>query len=262
MTFNLKKIYKDKIFKNYNVVVTGSEGKLGKKIVDLYRLFDANLILIDKVDASKKYNNKKNINYFKCNFENIKDIKILIDSINKKFKKINILINNAAYTGSDTSWIKPFGKQKIEDWNKVFKVNLDISFQISQGLSKKLIKSNGSIINIGSTFATNIPNMKNYKGTKMGSPAAYSVSKNGLMHLTKWLSVNFAPKVNVNMISPGGIERNQNKKFKKKYIYSIPMNRMCNEEDLFGIIMLLSNKHLSKYITGQNIIVDGGNSAL
>ena len=54
---------------------------------------------------------------------------------------------------------------------------------------------------------------KNYKGTKMGSPAAYSVSKNGLMHLTKWLSVNFAPKVNVNMISPGGIDRNQNKKF-------------------------------------------------
>ena len=53
MTFNLKKIYKDKIFKNYNIVVTGSEGKLGKKIVDLYSLFDANLILIDKVDATK-----------------------------------------------------------------------------------------------------------------------------------------------------------------------------------------------------------------
>ncbi len=262
MIKNLKNIYKEKIFKNQYVVITGSEGGLGLKIADLFDFFGANLILIDKIPVQNKYKNKKNRKYYQCNFENIIEIKNLLKEINQKYKKINIIINNAAYTGTDSSWIKPFGKQKIEDWNKVFKVNLDIAFQISQGLSKKLLKSKGSIINIGSTFATNIPNMKNYHGTKMGSPAAYAISKNGLLHLTKWLAVNFAPNVNVNMISPGGIERNQNKNFKKKYIFSIPMNRMCNENDLFGVIILLSTKNLSKYITGQNIIIDGGNSAL
>ena len=99
----------------------------------------------------------------------------------------------------------------MRDWHNVFKVSYEASFSLSQGISNKLKKSNGRIINIGSIFGTNVPNYKNYKGTKMNSPAAYSISKNALLHLTKWLAVNMAPNVNVNMISPGGLkEINQN----------------------------------------------------
>ena len=171
------------------------------------------------------------------------------------------MINNAAYTGSDNNWIKEFGKQKIEDWHKVFKVSYEATFSLSQGISSKLKKSNGKIINIGSIFGTNIPNTKNYKGTNMGSPAAYSISKNALLHLTKWLAVNMAPNVNVNMISPGGIKRNQTSSFIKKYNYKVPLNKMCTEEDILGAIIYLSS-NLSNYVTGHNLIVDGGYSAI
>ena len=95
----------------------------------------------------------------------------------------------------------------------------------------------------------------------MNSPAAYSVSKNSLLHLTKWQASYFAPNVNVNMISPGGIFRNQNKKFQKKYINSTPLNRMCFEEDIIYLILFLLSD-MSKYITGQNLFVDGGYSIL
>ena len=127
--------------------------------------------------------------------------------------------------------------------------------------SKTLIKNRGKILNIGSIFSEIVPNFSNYKGTNMNSPAAYSVSKNSLLHLTKWQASYFAPYVNVNMISPGGISRNQNKKFIKKYINSTPLKRMCREEDvIFAILFLLSD--MSNYITGQNLNIDGGYSIL
>ena len=99
--------------------------------------------------------------------------------------------------------------------------------------------------------------MKLYDGTKMGNPAAYSVSKGGLIQLTKWLSTTLAPSIRVNVVSPGGIERGQEKSFKEKYIERVPLKRLGNEEDLIGAILFLGSD-MSKYVTGQNIIVDGG----
>ena len=248
--------------KNKFVVITGATGGLGVKMSKLFNRFGANLILIDKIKIKKIKPIKKNtIQYFKIDFTNQKEIDILIKDINLKYQKIDILINNAAYTGADNNWIKKFGKQKMEDWHKVFKVSYEATFSLSQGIAGKLKKSHGKIINIGSIFGTNIPNIKNYKGTKMGSPAAYSISKNALVHLTKWLAVNMAPNVNVNMISPGGIRRNQPSSFIKKYNYKVPLNKMCEEEDVLGAVIFLSSK-LSNYVTGHNLIVDGGYSAI
>lgn len=259
---NFLKNFNNNYFKNKFVVITGASGGLGIKISKLFNKFEANLILIDKLKIKKIKPKKKNIvHYFKTDFTNQKEIDALIKDLNLKYKKIDILINNAAYTGSDNNWIKKFGKQKMEDWHKVFKVSYEVTFSLSQGLSGKLKKSNGKIINIGSIFGTNIPNTKNYKDTKMGSPAAYSISKNALVHLTKWLAVNMAPKVNVNMISPGGIKRNQPSSFIKKYNYKVPLNKMCKEEDVLGAIIFLSS-NLSNYVTGHNLIVDGGYSAI
>ena len=184
-----------------------------------------------------------------------------IKHISLSNKKIDILINNAAYTGTNQNWIKPFFYQSYSDWNNANKVNVDSVFIIVKNFSKKLKKSKAKVINIGSIFGNNVPNFKNYSKTKMNSPAAYSVSKNVLLHLTKWLASNLSPYVNVNMISPGGILRGQNKKFLKKYLHSVPLNRLCLEDDIVKAIIFLSSE-LSDYITGQNLIVDGGYSIL
>jgi NAD(P)-dependent dehydrogenase (short-subunit alcohol dehydrogenase family) len=91
----------------------------------------------------------------------------------------------------------------------------------------------------------------------MGNPAAYAASKAGLSHLTRWLSTTVAPAVRVNSISPGGIFRNQEPIFTQKYEKLNPMGRMATEDDFRGAITFLASD-LSKYVTGQNLHVDGG----
>ena len=91
----------------------------------------------------------------------------------------------------------------------------------------------------------------------MGNPAAYAASKGGLLQLTRWLSTVVAPDVRVNAVSPGGVWRNQPAEFVKRFIDRTPLKRMATEEDFKGIIAYLSSD-LSSYVTGQNIIVDGG----
>ena len=115
----------------------------------------------------------------------------------------------------------------------------------------------GSIINIASIYGINGPDFSLYEDTEMGNPAAYAASKGGLIQLTRWLSTSLAPKIRVNAVSPGGIFRNQPKNFVERYENKTPLGRMANEEDLKGIIAYLSSD-LSSYVTGQNIVIDGG----
>lgn len=91
----------------------------------------------------------------------------------------------------------------------------------------------------------------------MANPAAYSVSKGGLLQLTKWLATTLAPSVRVNAVSPGGIERNQDPRFIDRYCRRTPLARMAKEEDLVSMIAFLSGDAAS-YITGENIRIDGG----
>jgi len=254
----IKKFLNKKLFENKTILITGANGVLGKKLCEIFLDLNAKLILIDK---KIKKSLDKNIKTLSIDFTNTKILEQTLIKERKKFKKLDFIINNAAYTGSNINWIKPLNFQTFKDWRNAHKVNLDSVFIISKILSKILIKNRGKIINIGSIFSETVPNFSNYKGTNMNSPAAYSVSKNSLLHLTKWQASYFAPCVNVNMISPGGIYRNQNKKFLKKYINSTPLKKMCKEEDvIFAILFLLSD--MSNYITGQNLIIDGGYSIL
>ena len=91
----------------------------------------------------------------------------------------------------------------------------------------------------------------------MSNPAAYAASKGGLIQLTRWLATTISPRVRVNVISPGGISRNQPKEFVQRYEAKTPLGRMANEEDLRGAIAYLASD-MSKYVTGLNMIIDGG----
>ena len=94
-----------------------------------------------------------------------------------------------------------------------------------------------------------------YENTKLNNPAAYSVSKAGLLHLTRWMSTVLAPKIRGNSISPGIL--NQPDEFVKRYVEKTPLKRMGSESDIVGAAIYLST-NLSSWVTGQNIIVDGG----
>tara|TARA_B100000768_G_scaffold179741_1_gene198082 strand:- start:3989 stop:4741 length:753 start_codon:yes stop_codon:yes gene_type:complete len=241
--------------KNKFCLVTGCNGFVGRAIVKRLKIFGANIIGTD-IDDTKK---NKNVSFFiKTNLESKKEIDELINLLNKKFKRIDILINNAGYVG--TSLI---GKKKENNhfYNERYtSLNLTNTIYLTDSLIPLLKKSNSaSIINICSIYAFLAFDYNLYKKTKMKTPLAYGVSKAGLMHYTKMLSTTLAPNIRVNSISPGGIYRNQPKNFLKKYLNKTALLRMCHENDVANAAAFFSSE-LSSYITGQNLIVDGGYS--
>lgn len=250
-------------------LVTGAGGYLGKIICSTLAEKGSSLILVDNLGKEK--NLLKRVKYFQqkykkqkfysftCDFSQRRNIKNLIKNL-EKFKKLDILINNAAFTGEKfrTGYIEKFEKQTTDSWNSCLDVSITAVFDLVQNLLPKLKKSNSaSIINISSIYGVYGPDWSIYKNTKMANPAAYAVAKAGLIQFTKWLSKTLGPKIRINSISPGGIFRNQPSKFVKAYSNKTSLKRMAKEEDFIGIILLLASS-ASSYITGQNIIVDGG----
>jgi NAD(P)-dependent dehydrogenase (short-subunit alcohol dehydrogenase family) len=248
-------------------LVTGATGGIGQEIAMTIAELGGNLILVDlpgsNYDLLKRKlqeNSEVNIDCVDCNLEIEKSRIELIDQVLAQNTKLDILINNAAFVGDSNldGWTDEFSKQTIETWNRAIAVNLTAPFHLSQGFTPLLKNSgNGSIINIASIYGINAPDYSLYKDTNMGNPAGYSASKGGLIQLTRWLSSTVAPDIRVNAISPGGVLRNQPEQFIELYEKRTPLGRMAAEDDFKGTIAFLAS-NLSKYVTGQNIVVDGG----
>jgi len=250
------------------VLLTGACGAIGSVIAAGLAELKASLILVDlpttNGDALKNLLIKKfgiEASFIACNLESIEERKKFIDKILKKYFSIEVLINNAAFIGSAKldGWAVKFEKQSIETWNRVLDVNLTSIFHLSRDLTPLLKESKygGSIINISSIYGIYGPDWSLYEGTDMANPASYAVSKGGVLQLTRWLSTTLCPEIRVNAISPGGIYRGQNESFVRRYVDRTPLGRMGNEEDLLGGIIYLATD-LSKYVTGQNLSIDGG----
>jgi len=180
------------------------------------------------------------------------------DSIANAFGRLDYLVNNAAFYDDAPGWGVPFAQEGYEAWLKVMRVNLLAPFFLTQALHPLLEKSvDASIVNIGTMYSAVGPDWGLYEGTDMTNPAAYSASKGGLLSTTRWLATALAPKVRVNMVSPGGIERGQDAQFQARYNKRTPLGRMGTEHDIAGMVSLLLSPE-GAYITGQHMIIDGG----
>ena len=248
-------------------LVTGSSGGLGHIFSETLAELGCNLILVDLpgLDNKEKISDLKKkwgieIEYISCNLEYQEQRLKLISKILDSGIALNVLVNNASLVGSSKleGWSVKFENQSVEAWQKAMEVNLTSVFEISQGLLPLLRKSQGAnIVNISSIYGLYGPDWRLYENTNMANPAAYSVTKSGLIGLTRWLATTIAPDVRVNAIAPGGIFRNQPDEFVKKYSSKTPLERMATEDDFRGIIQFLASD-LSSYVTGQVISVDGG----
>lgn len=180
--------------------------------------------------------------------------------LEQAFGRLDVLINNAAFVGTSglQGWGVKFEKQLTSTWRQAIELNLTVPFTLCRECMPMLKEhGNGSIINIGSIYGVLGPDWKFYENTDMGNPAAYGASKGGLIQFSRWLATTCAPEVRVNSICPGGIFRGQNEAFLHRYIAKTPMGRMAAEEDFKGIIAYLATD-MSRYVTGQNIMIDGG----
>ncbi|HWV40183.1 SDR family oxidoreductase [Pseudorhodoplanes sp.] len=248
-------------------VVTGGAGHIGREICDTLAELGAAVVVVDRQGA------KTCADRVASDFS-VKTLALDIDlsdeaatrsiaaSVERRFGRCDILINNAAFVGTSNliGWAVPFAEQSAETWRQAIEVNLTAVFALSQSLAPLLSSRGGSIVNIASIYGNLGPDWRRYKGTVMGNPAAYAASKGGLIQLTRWLATTLSPQVRVNAISPGGVERAQPQAFADQYNAQTPLGRMAREEDFKGAIAFLASD-ASAYVTGQNLMVDGGYSA-
>jgi len=248
-------------------LITGAAGGLGRVFADTLAELGADLILIDRQDADLDLLSEElelrwgvNVERYKCDLEIESQRLGLITRVMSSKKHLNILVNNAAFVGTTElqGWNVPFEEQSLDAWRSALEVNLTAVFDLSRGLVPLLkVSKGGNIINIASIYGMFGPDWRLYDQTSMSNPAAYGVSKGGLIQLTRWLATTISPEVRVNAISPGGILRGQPREFVIRYEEKTPLKRMASEEDFRGAIAYLASD-LSAYVTGQILSVEGG----
>jgi NAD(P)-dependent dehydrogenase (short-subunit alcohol dehydrogenase family) len=254
-------------FTGKNLIVLGAAGHLGRNLCARLASLRANLILIDKnkvgldeLRASLSGSDSSYIRTIGCDLEKEEHRTKVFSDLIKIYSEVHGLINCASFVGDSKlpGWNVTFENQSIETWRRAIEVNLTSIFEICQILTPSLREAKGaSIVNIASIYGEKGPRWDLYTGTSLGNPAAYSVSKSGLIQLTRWLATTLAPSIRVNSIVSGGIERDQPEEFKSRYCRDVPLGRMATESDLIGpIIFLLSSA--SSYVTGEALHVDGG----
>lgn len=188
------------------------------------------------------------------------EVRALPGAVTAQTGRLDILINCAALGGTSKldGWAERFDSQGTGSWRMALEVNLTAVFELVQASLLHLRRSgHGSVINVASIYGVVGPDWTLYEGTTMANPAAYGATKGGLIQLTRYLATTLAPDVRVNTVSPGGVARGQPASFVQRYIERTPMRRMGTEEDFKGVAAYLASD-LSAYVTGQNIIVDGG----
>lgn len=256
-------------YKSQNKValITGGLGNIGRELISVLSEKNINIFIIDKdinetsakqfIDNIKNKNNIS-IDMLDVNLLNEESFGKIFSEFSKKYSKLDYLVNLAAFYDDCPGWGVDFEEEGYEAWLKVLKVNLMAPFFLVQKLKSLLLESKeASIVNVSSMYGVTAPDHRLYDGTDMTNPCAYSASKAGMNQVTQWLSTVLAPNIRVNTVSPGGIERGQPDKFIKKYNSKTPLGRMCtNKEVADAITFFLLGK--SSYITGQNLIVDGG----
>jgi len=238
---------KDKI-----IVVTGGSGLLGSEIILQLKKQGAFTI---NLEINSKTND--DLSEIQCDITNSESINYSISQIVKNYGRIDGLVNNAYPRTSD--WGNKFEDIQTESW----KVNVDMQMNSIFYLSQKVLEimkdqKFGSIINMASIYGLVGPDFSVYENTGMTMPAAYAAIKGGVINFTRYLSSYYGKyNIRINCISPGGIYNNQSDTFVQNYERKVPMHRMGKASDIApAVCFMLSDE--SSYITGQNLIIDGG----
>ncbi len=261
---------------NKTALVTGGAGIIGNHFCKGLAENGANVAVVDiNIEAAEKLAKEIEENYqvkckgFYCNVANQDSVSEMVKSVVENFGEINILLNNAAGKSNNlTDFFAPFEDYKLDQWREIMSVNIDGIFLVAQAVGKQMVlqQKGGSIIQTASIYGVLSPDHRIYEGsfylgTKINSPAVYAASKAAIIGLTKFLATYWSNQnIRVNCISPGGIESGQNEVFNQKYSNRIPLNRMAHAHEMVGAVLYLASDS-SSYVTGQNMIIDGGLSA-
>lgn len=243
-------------------VITGGCGYLGKEIVKGLTDFGAYVTVIDyKVSIDSRIS--ENIQYLECNLDNTDEIK---DSLKKAAGEdcvIDVLITMAANLGAGV--LSDVENMDDEYWKKGIDGTVGYTFRTIREVIPYMKNSEmGSIINIGSLYAVGAPDPRTYFDTPFSSTPNYGAGKAATVELTKFCAAYLAKyNIRVNSVSPGSFPHDnvqENKIFKDRLEAKTMLGRIGYPDDLVGAMVFLASK-ASKYVTGVNLMVDGGQTA-
>jgi NAD(P)-dependent dehydrogenase (short-subunit alcohol dehydrogenase family) len=242
---------KDKI-----IIVTGGNGLLGRQMVtDINNKGGIGICADINVETDLASGT------LYCDITSLEGIKQAIGGVINHFGRIDGLVNNAYPRTKD--WGVDFEELTEESLYKNVNWQMNSYILFCQQVIKHM-KSNGggTIVNIASIYGVVGNDFGIYEGTNINPPAAYSAIKGGLINFTRFLASKYGKEgIRVNTVSPGGIFDHQPEQFVKAYEKKVPMKRMGNPDDIApAVSFLLSDQ--AKYITGQNLVIDGGWTAI
>jgi NAD(P)-dependent dehydrogenase (short-subunit alcohol dehydrogenase family) len=246
------------------VAITGGSGQLG-------RCFTAALVArgarVAVLDLQPPADTAGNVLFARADVTRRDSLEQALAAVEKQWEVPHALINNAALDsppGSPAAENGPFEDFPLESWERAIDVNLTGAFLTCQVFGGAMAAAGrGSIVNVSSIYGVVSPDQRIYEYRRTGDdtfykPIAYSASKSGLLNLTRYLATYWAPRgVRVNTLTLGGVFNNQDPRFLEGYCAHVPLARMAEAREYVGPVVFLCSD-ASSYMTGSNLVVDGG----
>jgi NAD(P)-dependent dehydrogenase (short-subunit alcohol dehydrogenase family) len=259
------------------VVVTGALGQLGTQFCRALSSHGAKVAGLDLVDSGSprahEWLNAMAVGacviYVQADVTNRNSLERAANEVDQRLGPAFGLINNAGLDSPPNAPVEengPFETYPEESWNRVLDVNLTGPMLCCQVFGGRMARaSKGSIVNIGSIYGSLSPVQDIYdyrrrRGEAFFKPVAYSASKSGLTNFTRYLATYWAPHIRVNTLTLAGVTAEQDSEFLQGYLARMPMRRMAEPDEYNGAVVFLMSD-AARYMTGSNLLIDGGWSA-
>jgi NAD(P)-dependent dehydrogenase (short-subunit alcohol dehydrogenase family) len=253
------------------MVVTGGSGRLGASFCRSLLSRGAKVAIFDSAlpatDLRPKERDSAALHFHEVDVTDRRSIAAALAAVERDWGVPHGLVNAAAIDAPPDAPPEengPFEAYPVESWDKVMAVNVKGVMLTCQAVGAAMAKAGrGAIVNISSIYGVVSPDQNLYdyrrkRGEKFYKPAAYATSKSALLNLTRYLATYWAGKgVRVNTLTPGGVFAGQERPFLEGYNARVPLGRMAREDEYDGALLFLLSD-ASSYMTGANLVVDGG----
>jgi len=248
-------------------VVTGGAGLIGKALAQGLATFGAHTFIADiNENTAEECAAKLTAKGLRCSavaldISDMASISVGVAKIISTAGALDVWVNSAYPKLKD--WGQAFEKVSIDSWRTAVDGQMtSYCFCCREAAEAMRSRKRGSIINLGSTYGIVGPDFSIYEGTALTMPAAYAAIKGGIINFTRYLASYYGKDgIRINCISPGGVENNQPTSFVEKYTRKTPLGRMATPDDIAGAAVFLASD-ASAYVTGHNLVVDGGWTAI
>lgn len=241
-------------------LVTGGAGLIGEAVCAALVDQGATVALAEPVEAMGVEAADRlgpDASFYPADVTDERSVARLVESVTDDHGRLDVLVN-CAYPRNER-YGRPYEDVEYADWCENVLAHLGGYYLTSRAAGSVMVEQGGgSIVNLGSIYGVQAPDFAVYEGLDMTSPVEYAAVKGGVINLTRYLASYLAPAgVRANVVSPGGVFDGQPEAFVERYEARTPMGRMADSVDVAGAVAYLASD-AAGYVTGQNLVVDGG----